>query len=90
MSVPLGYQDVLGSLRRHLAAATMEALPAFASEDRLDELEAIDSIRLLEAIALAEAEFGVLIDLDGLEEIETLHDVVELLRRASPAHPRAT
>jgi acyl carrier protein len=70
----------LGATVRRLATQpALEVTEATA----LAEIENLDSLRILEAIALVEAEFGVEIDTAGLDTFETAGDVVRAIVAAT-------
>lgn len=74
-----------------VAAATVAILgevcgrPGFAAalDARLDEIIDLDSLRIIEAVALLEEEFGVEVQTDGLEGLATIGDIVRLLQKAT-------
>lgn len=70
---------VLAGVLRILEQATRRSQPAATMDTRLYDLEGLDSLRLLETVALAEEHFGVLVDTGGLGQMETLGDVVRLV-----------
>lgn len=49
----------------------------------LADVPALDSLRLLEVVALAEERFGLRIEAAGLDGLATVGDVVALLLRAA-------
>lgn len=58
-------------------------LPALALSTPLDALDGIDSLRLLETVALAEEHFAVQVDLGGLDGLATVGDIVRLIHQAA-------
>jgi acyl carrier protein len=54
-------------------------------ETALHALDGLDSLRLLERVALAEEHFGVMVDTGGLGQMETLGDIVRLVAAGRPA-----
>lgn len=69
------------TLRRLGGAAEM----AVAPEMRLAELDGIDSLRLLEALALTELHFGVQVDTAALDSFTTVEDMLRAVLAAPPA-----
>jgi acyl carrier protein len=64
-----GFTEIVGRLTAQ-ADLVLEERQEFA------DLEALDSLRLLEAIALTELRFGVQIDTAGMDRLTTVGDVV--------------
>lgn len=67
---------------RRLAATPEMAVPV---ETALADLEGLDSLRLLEAMALSEARLGVEIDTNAMDSFTTVGDVIAALLAARPA-----
>lgn len=75
----LDHEAVLQVVVAIVARVTKRPQPAAAMDTMLFELDALDSLRLLETVALAEEHFGVQIDTGGLGQIETVGDIVRLV-----------
>lgn len=70
---------VLAAVVGIVARVTRRAQPAAAMETKLYDLDGLDSLRLLETVALAEEHFGVQVETGGLGQIETVGDIVRLV-----------
>jgi acyl carrier protein len=68
-----------------LRRACDASLPDLAPTTILAEVVNIDSLRLLQAIALAEEELGIEIDTGALDAAWTVRDIVMALAEARPA-----
>jgi acyl carrier protein len=75
----LDHEAVLHVVVGIVARVTNRPQPATAMETMLFELDGLDSLRLLETVALAEEHFGVQVDTGGLGQIETVGDIVRLV-----------
>lgn len=58
---------------------TGRPVPGVTAATLLDSLPELDSMRLIEAVALLEGQFGVEIDPTALEELVTVADVVAVI-----------
>lgn len=70
---------VLAAVVRILEQVSRRKQPGCAMDTELHALDAVDSLRLLETVALAEEHFGVQVDTGGLGQIETVGDIVRLV-----------
>ena len=70
---------VLAAVVGIVARVTRRAQPGAAMETKLYDLDGLDSLRLLETVALAEEHFGVQVETGGLGQIETVGDIVRLV-----------
>lgn len=75
----LDHEAVLHVVVCIVARVTNRPQPATAMETMLFELDGLDSLRLLETVALAEEALGVVVDTGGLGQLETVGDIVRLL-----------
>jgi len=73
---------VLAAVSEIFARVTNQPALVVDMSRRLDAIERLDSLRLLETIALAEEHFGVAVDTSGFGELETVADIVRLLSAA--------
>lgn len=78
-------QAVLTTVVRIVEKVTQRPQPGAAMETQLWALDGLDSLRLLETVALAEETFGVLVETGGLGQLETLGDIVRLVAAGKPA-----
>ena len=69
--------DMLCRVCERAAVALPQDLP-------LADIQNIDSLRLLQAIALLEEQFSIEIDVVALERLHRIRDVVELISDALP------
>ncbi len=74
------HRALLATLRRVCPAP----LPDLPSDTPIEALPELDSLRLVETIALLETQFGVTVDTDGLTDLADLADIAALIRRALP------
>jgi acyl carrier protein len=65
-----------------LRGLCQDKLAALGPDTRLDEVTGLDSLRLVEAIALLEEHFQVVVDTDGLADLRTVGDLVRLILAA--------
>ncbi len=72
-------QAVLGVVVGIVARVTNRPQPEVALETLLYDVDGLDSLRLLETVALAEEALGVVVDTGGLGQLETVGDIVRLL-----------
>lgn len=70
---------VLAAVVGIVARVTRRAQPGAAMETKLYDLDGLDSLRLLETVALAEEHFGVQVETGWLGQIETVGDIVRLV-----------
>ena len=70
---------VLEAVVRILEQVSRRQQPGCAMDTELHALDGVDSLRLLETVALAEEHFGVQVDTGGLGQIETVGDIVRLV-----------
>ena len=77
-------EAVLAEVVRIVVRVTRRAQPGAGMETKLYDLDGLDSLRLLEAVALAEEAFGVLVETGGLGQLETLGDIVRLVAAGRP------
>lgn len=75
----LDRQAVLGVVVGIVARVTNRPQPEVALETPLYDVDGLDSLRLLETVALAEEALGVVVDTGGLGQLETVGDIVRLL-----------
>ena len=73
------HETVLHEVVGIVARVTNRPQPAAAMDTMLYDLDGLDSLRLLETVALAEEHFGVQVDTGGLGQIETVGDIVRLV-----------
>jgi acyl carrier protein len=76
--------QVLAAVVRILESVAARPHPGIGLETALDTLDGVDSLRLLETVALAEERFGVQVDTGGLDGLETVGDIVRLISRQLP------
>jgi acyl carrier protein len=81
---PPAPEAVLAAVIRILEQVTRRPQPAAAMATALHALDGLDSLRLLETVALAEEHFGVMVDTGGLGQMETLGDIVRLVAAGRP------
>ena len=74
------HHALIATLRRVCPAP----LPDMPPDTPIEAVPELDSLRLVEAVALLEAQFAVTVDTDGLTELATLADIATLIRRALP------
>ncbi|HQT75901.1 MAG TPA: acyl carrier protein [Rhodopila sp.] len=60
-------------------------LPRLTAETRLDELPRMDSLLMMQVVAMVEEYFAVEIDLDALEHLATVHDIAQAAHSARQA-----
>ena len=70
---------VLAAVAAILARVTARPQPGLTATTPLDTLDGVDSLRLLETIALAEEQFGVAVDTGGLDNVATVGDIIRLI-----------
>lgn len=70
---------VLEAVVRILEQVSRRKQPGCAMSTELHELDGVDSLRLLETVALVEEQFGVIVETGGLGQIETVGDIVRLV-----------
>ncbi len=70
---------VLEAVVRIMEQVSRRKQPGCAMGTALHELDGVDSLRLLETVALAEEQFGVVVETGGLGQIETVGDIVRLV-----------
>ncbi len=70
---------VLAEVVRILEQVSRRQQPGCTMDSALHELDGVDSLRLLETVALAEEQFGVMVETGGLGQIETVGDIVRLV-----------
>lgn len=71
---------VLGIIER----VTNRSHPGADLATPLEDLDGVDSLRLLETVALAEEHFGVAVDTGGFGSLATLGDIVGMIVAARP------
>lgn len=74
------HRALIATLRRVCPAP----LPDLPPETLIDSVPDLDSLRLIEAVALLESHYAVTVDTDGLTELVTLADIAALIGRALP------
>ena len=70
---------VLAVVAGILESVTARPQPGVVAATPLDMLDGLDSLRLLETVALAEEHFGVQVDTGGLDALQTVGDIVRLI-----------
>ena len=75
---------MLAVVVRILETVTARPQPGIGLDSALDTLDGVDSLRLLETVALAEDQFGVQVDTGGLDALETVGDIVRLISKQLP------
>ncbi len=75
---------MLAVVVRILETVTARPQPGIGLDSALDTLDGVDSLRLLETVALAEEQFGVQVDTGGLDALETVGDIVRLISKQLP------
>jgi acyl carrier protein len=70
---------VLEAVVRILEQVSRRPQPGCAMDTELHALDGVDSLRLLETVALAEEQFDVMVETGGLGQIETVGDIVRLV-----------
>ena len=75
---------MLAVVVRILETVTARPQPGIGLDSALDTLDGVDSLRLLETVALAEEKFGVQVDTGGLDALETVGDIVRLISKQLP------
>ena len=86
---PLDEAAVLAAVIGILELVTRRKQPAAGMGTALYDIDGLDSLRLLETVALAEEACGVQVETGGLGALETLGDIVRLIGagRAAPGAP---
>ena len=74
--------QVLAVVAGILATVTARAQPGIGLDTALSRLDGLDSLRLLETVALAEEHFGVQVATGGLDALATVGDIVRLIAAA--------
>ncbi len=70
--------EVRGQIRRLCGQPALEVDGATA----LDEIEGLDSLRIIEAVALLEERFGVAVDPLALDGLASVGDIVRIITSA--------
>jgi acyl carrier protein len=70
-----------GIVRRLCADPGLSLSPA----QRLEDIPGLDSLRTLQAVALLEEQFDVVVDVVALDDIHTVGDVMLVISRAQQA-----
>lgn len=73
--------EVLAVVVDILQSVTARPQPGVTLDTPLDALDGVDSLRLLETVALAEEHFGIQVDTGGLDALATVGDIVRLIAR---------
>ena len=82
MSLPTTNTDVEASTLAILREVCQQGSLLASLDKRLDEIADLDSLKLMEAVALSEERFSVEVDTGGLDKLATVGDIVRLLLRA--------
>jgi acyl carrier protein len=75
--------DLLALVIATLREVCPEAPPGLDAATRLAAVSGLDSLRLLETVALAEERLGTQIDTARLERLRTLGDIADALAEAA-------
>lgn len=78
------YNDILERLRFHLRQFTGPDVEITAQTDLINEL-AIDSVKLLNLIMEIEDEFDISVPINALADVQTVHELVNLIQRIEVA-----
>lgn len=73
---------VLGSTLAILGEVCLQPNLVASLDTGLDELADLDSLRVMEAVALLDSQFGVEVDTGALNHLATVGDIVDLVTRA--------
>ena len=71
--------QVLAVVLQIIESVTGQPQPGVTAQSAIDTLDSVDSLRLLEIIALSEEHFGVETDTGGFDNIDTVGDIVWLI-----------
>ncbi len=80
-------EAVFAALAPILRRLCQNRLTGLAPETILEELPGLDSLRLIEAMALLEDRFEVEIDTDALGGLRNVADIVKAIATGKPKHP---
>lgn len=79
---PMEVDRALLAILRRLCPTPFPDLPP---ETALDAVPGLDSLRLVETVAMLEEQFGVAVDTEALMDLATIGDIAALVRQALPA-----
>jgi acyl carrier protein len=79
------YATILAEMERLIRSVTAHPALAISAASVLGDIEDLDSLRVLECVAMAERHFGVEISPDALYELETVGDIARALAASAPA-----
>jgi acyl carrier protein len=81
------HDDVLAATVAQIAAIIFEVtgqhIPPVARETPLDEIDGLDSLRVIETVALLEDRYGVAVDPHALDRLRTVDDIAWIITNAT-------
>jgi acyl carrier protein len=81
MQDQIAFDAVAATVRK----VCQQALPGLAPDTYLDELPGMDSLRVLDVVAMMEEQFGVEIDITALDRMYQVQDILHAVRAAKRA-----